>query len=299
MKKEIVLITGANGMVARRLSSVLAERYTLRFLTREPLASNEFLWDIDKRYVAAEALEGVNHLIHLAGVSVAQKRWSRKQKQKICDSRVQSAALLLQCLKERGVMLQTFISASAVGYYGTQTTERIFTETDPHGADFLSDVCVQWEQAAEAFEAVSRRVVIMRLGTVLSGEAGALPQMAATVRYGFGAALATGKQYVTWVDVDDVCRFVQFALSTDISGAFNVVASEAVTNAELMKAIANALQQKLWLPNVPAYIIRCMFGEMAVLLLEGSRVSNEKTKAAGFAFRYESLSEALQKALSK
>lgn len=299
MEKEIVLITGANGTLARRLSYVLEKKYELRFLSRKPVCANQFLWDIDKSYVDAEAFVGVKHIVHLAGTSVAEGRWSQKQKLNIRHSRVQSAALLLRALKEQRIKIQTFISASAVGYYGTQTTKRIYAEGDTCGSDFLSEVCVEWEQAAAGFEAVSQRVIVMRLGTIFSGEGGALPQMSKPIALGLGAALGTGKQYVAWIDVDDACRFVKFAIEKPLQGTFNLVASSHLTNAELTQKIANQLQKKLWLPNVPAFVMKMLFGEMSVLLLEGSRISNEKVKQAGFVFQYESVEASLQKELSE
>ena len=150
--KEVVLITGAKGMLAKKLAKHLEKDYSIRFLTRHKTRSNEYVWDLNSNYIDTNALTGVHHIIHLAGASIATNRWTNKRKKNILTSRVNSAELLLQELKKLNVVIESFISASAIGYYGFNTTEKVLDEKAPKGNDFLSDVCFKWESAAEAFK---------------------------------------------------------------------------------------------------------------------------------------------------
>lgn len=296
-EKDIVLITGANGMLSKQLARLLHPDYEVRFLTRKARNPNEYQWDIDKRYLDVRSLIGVKHIVHLAGVSIAEGRWTATQRQRIINSRVQSAELLLEKLKSENIKLKSFISASAVGFYGTTTTKNIYKEGDPHGNDFLSNVCLQWEQAADAFREVTTQVTKLRFGVILSTEGGALPKILQPIKLGLGAVLGSGKQYVPWVAMNDVCRFVKYTIENSLEGTYNVVASESVTHQEMTHLLAKHLGKKIYLPNVPAFLVKWIFGDASVLLLEGSRVSNEKMKQTGFIFEFESLENFLKKEL--
>ena len=151
MMKEIILITGANGMVAKKLSQVLEKKYTLRFLTRTKRAENHFEWDIKKKYIEDKALQNVSHVIHLAGTGVADKNWTPERKEEIISSRVQSAELILESLKKQNLKIKSFVSASGIAYYGTETTHTIYEENSPLGEGFLSHVCELWENVAKDF----------------------------------------------------------------------------------------------------------------------------------------------------
>ena len=166
--KQVVLITGANGMVANYLAKQLEGNYSVRFLTRKVSQDNQYLWDLNTKYIDVEALKGVNHIIHLAGTPISGKRWSRKRKQAILHSRVDSAQLILDTLKKHSLTVDSFISASAIGYYGTVTSQNIFTEESSKGNDFLSDVCGKWEDVAHLFKSngVANRVSVVRMGIV-------------------------------------------------------------------------------------------------------------------------------------
>lgn len=285
-------------MLAKSLYSLLHSDYEVRFLTRNPKKVNDYQWDINSGYLDTQSLIGVNHIVHLAGVSIAEKRWTKTQKRKIADSRVKSAELLLKKLKTEHIRLKSFISASAVGFYGTTTTDNIYKENAPCGNDFLSQVCQQWEQAANAFGEVATQVTKLRFGVILSAKGGALPKILNPIRSGLGAVLGSGKQYVPWVAVDDVCRFIKYSIENSLSGTYNIVASNGVTHREMMYLIAKHLGKNIYLPNIPAFLIKWIFGEASVLLLEGSRISNEKVKQTGFIFEFESLKTFLEKELS-
>lgn len=300
--KEIVLITGANGLIAKELSKQLENTYSVRFLTRKKKHENEFEWNIAKGILDERALGNISHVIHLAGAGVAEKRWTDERKKEIISSRVDSASLILKALQKKNQKIRSFISASGINYYGTETTEKICTEEDMPGNDFLSEVTVLWEQAADEFKnrGITERVVKLRTGVVLSEKEGALKKMLPTIKAGIGSPLGSGKQYMPWIHIQDICRMYQFAIeNTGLDGAFNAVAPEHATNRQLTKAAAHVLKKPLFMPNVPAFVLKLMFGELSVAVLEGSRASAEKVLNAGFKFRFPNLEPALEDLLQK
>lgn len=300
--KEIVLITGAGGMIARKLSKKIENEYTVRFLTRKKKHDNDFEWDIQKGTMDESALDHVSHIIHLAGANISEKRWTKERKQELISSRVDSAALLLKTLRKKNIKLKSFISASGINYYGTVTTDKIYTEHDPPGNDFLSEVVVLWERSADDFKEqnLAERVVKIRTAVVLSKEDGALKKMLPTIQYGIGSALGSGKQYMPWIHIDDICSIYETALKNpEISGAYNAVSPQHTTNENLTKKIAEVLDKPLFMPNVPAFVLKLIFGELADALLEGSRASSKKIENTGFQFKFPDLKQALEHLLKK
>lgn len=298
--KEIVLITGANGLVAKELSKKLERDYTVRFLTRKKQNSNDFEWDIKKATIDEKAFENVSHIIHLAGANISEKRWTDERKKELISSRVDSAGLLLKTLQKNNIRLKSFISASGINYYGTKTTEKIFTENDSPGNDFLSEVVVLWEKAADDFKEqnVAERVVKVRTAVVLSEKDGALKKMLPPVKMGIGSPIGTGKQYMPWIHINDICSIYEFALkNTELDGAFNANSPQHTTNENLTKKMAEVLHKPLFMPNVPAFVLKLMFGELSEALLEGSRASSEKIQKAGFQFEFSDLKDALKNLL--
>lgn len=295
-QKEIVLITGSGGMVAQALVGQLIEEYEVRFLSTHQRNNQTFHWDIDKHYIDERVFDSVRHIIHLAGANVMAKRWTSEYKAEIFASRVKSADLLLEYLSKRKQNIQTFISASAIGFYGDETSERVFTEEDVKGEGFLSDVVLRWEQAADNFEkeAIASRVVKLRTGVVLSDKGGALKKMAAPIRFGLGAAAGSGKQYMPWIHIADLCAMYKFALDSEkVSGVYNAVAPQKINNKEFLGAIAQTLHKPFWMPNVPSFLFKIALGESAAVVLNGSHVSCEKIQHSGFDFQYQTLSNAL------
>jgi len=300
--KEIVLITGASGMIARELSKKIENEYTVRFLTRKKKHDNEFEWDIKNGTMDESALENVSYIIHLAGANISEKRWTKERKRELISSRVDSAGLLLKTVKKKKIKLKSFISASGINYYGTVTTEKIYTEKDPPGNDFLSEVVVLWERSADDFKEqnLAERVVKIRTAVVLSKEDGALKKMVPTIKYGIGSALGSGKQYMPWVHIDDICTVYMAALrNSDMNGAYNAVSPQHTTNENLTKKIAEVLKKPLFMPNVPAFVLKLIFGELADALLEGSRASSQKIRDTGFQFKFPDLKNALEDLLMK
>ncbi|MDG1147508.1 MAG: TIGR01777 family oxidoreductase [Crocinitomicaceae bacterium] len=294
--KKVVLITGANGMLAKQVAKQLEGDYTIRFLTRKVTRSNEFLWDLENKTIDPNALKDVHTIVHLAGSSIADKRWTKKRKELILSSRVDSARLILEECKKNDITLDAFISASAVGYYGTATTNNIYTEESENGTDFLSTVCKEWENAAYAFElnGVAKRVAVLRIGIILAKNGGALQKVVRPIKSRIGSAIGTGKQYMPWIHINDLSRLFNFVIvNEELSGNFNAVAPEHATNNELTKGIAKVLHRRLIFPNVPRLIIRALFGEMGEIVLNGSRVSSDKIVSAGFEFKFGELKDAL------
>lgn len=298
--KEIVLITGANGLVAKELLKKLEKEYTVRFLTRKKKESNEFEWDIHRGTIDEKAFEDVSHVIHLAGANISEKRWTDKRKKELISSRVDSAGLILKTLKKKNIKLKSFISASGINYYGTKTTEQIFTENDSPGNDFLSEVVVLWERAADDFKTqnIAERVVKVRTAIVLSEKDGALKKMLPTIKMGIGSPLGSGKQYMPWIHIKDICSIYEFALkNSELDGAFNATSPQHTTNENLTKEMAEVLKKTLFMPNVPGFVLKLLFGELASALLEGSRASSEKIQKAGFQFEFPELKGALENLL--
>lgn len=292
--KEIILITGAGGMVAQKLALLLQPEYDIRFLTRTPIRKNEFQWDIAAGTIDENALSDVTHIVHLAGANISEKRWTQKRKQEIILSRIDSAQLILETLKRKKHKIKCFISASAVGFYD-QHPATAAIETDAKGTDFLSDVVFQWENAADRFltEGVAERVVKLRSGVVLSTEDGALKKMQFPVKLGMGSALGTGKQFIPWIHIDDLCAIYTEAIGNPaIKGIYNAVAPEFCTNEHFMRTLAKILQKPFFFPKIPAFLIHLLLGKAACIILEGRKISADKIQQEGFTFKYSNLSAA-------
>lgn len=298
--KEVVLITGVNGMLAKALALELDGKYTLKFLTREVKQENAYRWDINLGYIDPEGLKGVNHIIHLAGSPIAEKRWTPERKREIKKSRVDGAQLMHDELQKNNQKIDTFISASAIGYYGAMTTNHIFNEDSPNADDFLGEVCREWERVAHSFKSnhVANKIDIVRFGIVLDRDRGALKKIAAPIRFGLGSGVGTGKQWVPWIHIADLCGMLKFVMTQKEGGTYNAVAPEHVTNNVFTQKVAAVLKRKVILPNIPAFFIRLLFGEMAVVLLTGSRVSSTKITELGFGFKYAKLNDALRNIFS-
>jgi hypothetical protein len=299
MSKKI-LITGASGLIGKRLTDLLLKKgYQVSHLSRSSKSGRvpSFVWDVDKGEMDSKALEGVDAIIHLAGAGVADKRWSKSRKEEILMSRINSSQLLYKKLSTINHSIKTVVSASAIGYYGFEGDE-VFTEDSNPGTDFLADVTKQWEAEVDKLAELKIRVVKLRIGIVLSKKGGALPEMTKPIRLGVGSPLGTGNQQLSWIHLDDLCEmFIHAAETNQMSGAYNAVTGLWVTNTALTKAIAQVLNKPLWLPNVPDIALKIIVGEMAEIVLNGSKISADKIKKTGFVFNYTKLDEALKKLL--
>ncbi|MDH3710355.1 MAG: TIGR01777 family oxidoreductase [Cyclobacteriaceae bacterium] len=298
-----VLITGASGLVGSRLTSILQERgYQVSSLSRSKKSKNavkSYTWDISQRFIEEGALENTNIVVHLAGAGVADKRWSKSRKREILTSRKESTALLYQELKSKGQHCHTFVSASAIGYYGWDTKDQWVDEQSAMGAGFLAEVTGEWEEKISKLAELNLRVVTLRIGVVLSVLGGALPKIAQSVKLNAGAPLGNGRQYMSWIHMDDLCEmFVKAIEDPRMTGVYNAVAPHPVTNREFTVALARTLKKPLFLPPVPAWTLRLMLGEMAQLVLGGNRVSSEKIVSHGYNFKFAEVEPALRSLLN-
>ncbi|NCP46399.1 MAG: TIGR01777 family protein [Flavobacteriales bacterium] len=295
-----VLITGGTGLVGTALTTLLVEKgYSVTILTRDEnrtsLNSNitYSFWDINKGIIDQELLLSANYIVHLAGAGIADKPWSAKRKKAILDSRVAPIKLIYNHLKDNAYQLNAFISASGVGYYGAITTNTIFDETARAANDFLGKTCLQWEQAVDELTDLPIRTVKLRTGIVLAKDGGALPKMMQPFKFGFGAALGTGKQIMPWIHIDDLARLYCAAIENDnFNGAYNAIAGN-VNNKDFSKTLSKCMKKPFWLPNVPRFMLKLFLGEMAVILLEGSAVNNQKILQTGFQFQFTDLEDGL------
>lgn len=295
-----VVITGGTGLVGKALTLLLRSRgYEVVVLTRNKEKSNQSsysYWDVANGIIDKELILSADYLVHLAGEGIADGRWTASRKNTILASRINPLALIYTIIAEHPHQLKAIVSASGVGYYGAITSEKVFTETDKPATDFLGKTCEQWEHAVDKFNQLNIRTVKLRTGIVLAKEGGALPKMLLPFNYGFGSALGSGKQFMPWISLTDLCNMYLFAIENkQLQGAFNAAVEDETTNASFSATIAKSLNKKIWLPHVPAFVLKLFLGEMSKLVIEGSRVSNKKIKDAGFVFNDNELNKILEK----
>ncbi|HEX8504912.1 MAG TPA: TIGR01777 family oxidoreductase [Hymenobacter sp.] len=296
-----VLITGGTGLIGTRLAELLIDSgFEVALLSREPAKSSHFRsfrWDPRAGTIDEAAVPYADYIVNLAGASVSDGKWTDERKRDIMTSRLGGLALLSRELTKPGHHVQGFISASAIGVYG-DTADTLLTEESPPGLpthDFLADVAHQWELAAEPIAALGIRTVIPRIGIVLSTEGGALPQIARPVKLGAGAALGSGRQYMSWIHLDDICRlFTAMLEDPSWQGTYNAVAPNPVTNQQFTETLAQVLHRPLVLPKVPAFGLKLAMGEMSEIVLASQNVSAQKVLKQGFRFEYPELRGALE-----
>jgi len=287
---ERIAITGSSGLIGTALVGHLkSEGHTVqRLVRRAPVAVDEVTWDPQTGYVDLNALEGVDAIIHLAGAPVDGKRWSKKFKAEILNSRLMGTATIAKAVAE--VKPDVFISASAIGWYG-ESGNRAVVESDRVGNDFLAAVCREWEAAADLASGI--RTVKLRTGLVLDPTGGALGKMLPLFRLGFGGKLGSGKQWWSWITLHDVVRAIEFALVEDISGPVNLSAPNPVTNQEFTSALARALHRPAVFP-APAFALKAALGGFSSEVLGSKRVIPQALLDAGFTWDYPHLSDALK-----
>ncbi len=295
---QTILVTGASGLIGTKLcDELLNQGYSIHALTRGKKDGNEriryFSWDVDRQYIDEACLQGVSAIIHLAGENIAARPWTNAQKQRLVRSRTESIRLILQVLRARPHTVTDLISASASGYYGDRGDE-ILKENSHPGNDFLSYCCLNWENAVNEAKALGLRVVKLRTGTVLSNQGGALKPIIALTRAGLAAPLAGGKQWVPWIHIDDLVQMYIYTLKNGhCRGAYNMSSPNAVTNKTLMNTVASTLKKPLWLPAVPAFLMRVILGEMHTILSNSNRMDSSRIIDSGFTFKFTELSTAL------
>lgn len=300
-----ILITGGSGLVGRALTERLLEKgYEVCWLTHSNKKNTNiatYKWDLKKSFVDENAFKGISHIIHLAGAGIAEKNWTKKYKKHIADSRIQTSQLLFEYVKKLEVPLKAFISASAIGYYGTFTSEKTLTEDSPSGNDFLAKVCLKWEANAQQFqEQLNIRTVCLRTGVVLSNKGGALPKIKRPISLGVGASLGSGKQYMPWIHIDDLIGIYIKAIEDNTwQGTYNATAPDQVTNEQVTRQIALLLKKHILLPNIPAFVLRMALGKKSILLLKGAPVAPKRIEKENFSFLFSSFGSAIRDILCK
>lgn len=296
-----VLITGATGLVGQAIVKVLHEKgIPVNYLTtsKDKIDSSEdfqgFYWNPNKGEIDLECFRDVQAIINLAGASIA-KRWTSQHKKRVLSSRINSLRTLKEGLeKSNNTEVECLVSASAIGIYPHSVSEYYDEDSTKVDDGFLGDVVTKWEAEASTFEKLGIDVAKVRIGLVLSAEGGALPKMAMPVKNFVGAPIGTGDQWQSWVHIEDLAQMFVFAVENNLTGVYNAVAPNPVTNTKLTKELARILDRPLWLPNVPAFVLKALLGDMSTLLLASQRVSGKKIEDEGFVFQYANICQALK-----
>ncbi|HXC49466.1 MAG TPA: TIGR01777 family oxidoreductase [Candidatus Limnocylindrales bacterium] len=295
-----IVITGANGLVGSALAEFARDGgFAVRSLVRRPDGSpGQYAWDPATRSVDPSALDGVQAVVHLAGENIADRRWTDETKSRILSSRTQGTQFLCETLARLRKPPQVLVSASAVGFYGDRGSEPL-DETSSRGRGFLAEVCEQWEQSTSVARDAGIRVVLLRLGVVMTPAGGALAKMLTPFRFGGGATLGSGEQYVSWIALEDLLAAIVHCIGESrLDGPVNATAPAPVTNAELTRTLASVLRRPAFL-RVPAFVLRGLLGEMAdEMLLASAKVLPRRLDKSGFVFRYPELGAALSAMLA-
>jgi len=308
-----VLITGGTGLIGKALSELLLQKgYHVIILSRKlpdrQIGDSSDLtyahWDIARQTVDAAAVQKADYIIHLAGAGVADKRWTSKRKKEIINSRIKSSALLVKAMTENANRVKAVISASAIGWYGPDPiipNPKPFTENDLPANDFLGDTCKQWEESIEPVTQLGKRLVILRTGLVLSKAGGALKEFIKPLRFGIAAILGNGKQIISWIHIDDICRLYLRGIEDEsMHGVFNAVAPAVVSNRSLTLQLAKALKHSFYIPvYIPSAILKLVLGQMSIEVLKSATVSAAKIKNTGFSFIYPTAESAINQLKAK
>ncbi|GAB4159756.1 MAG: TIGR01777 family oxidoreductase [Winogradskyella sp.] len=295
-----VLITGATGLIGQEIvKQCHAQGMTVHYLTtsKSKLSTEAnykgFYWNPHTNEIDHNCFEGVSSIINLVGASIS-KRWTDSYKTEILKSRTKTAQLLQDTIIKHNYQISYVVSASAIGIYPTSLTNYYEEDTSKVSPSFLGKVVKEWEAAVDGFITLGCKVAKIRIGLVLAKDGGALPEIVKPIKFGVGAAFGDGKQWQSWIHIQDLAGIFMYVLQHQLEGIYNGVAPNAVTNKELTKAAANVLQRPLILPNIPRFVMKVVLGEMHILLFESQRVSSQKIENKGFEFTYVNLRPALE-----
>ena len=301
--KEIVLMAGGSGLIGTYLKKLLENNnYEVRTLSRnlnDSENSSLFYWDPKHSELDIAVLKNVSYIIQLSGANIAEKRWTQKRKQELIDSRIQSTNLLYSKIIEHKIPIKAFIVSAAIGFYGSETNDHICVETDTVGKDFLASICQSLETASFKFKESNIRTVVIRTSIVLSPRGGALQKLITPIKFGLGAAFGSGEQIFPWIHLEDICNLFLYAVKNEnISGIYNAAAPSVITNKEMITKCAAILKKPYWLPNIPAFLLSLLLGELALVLLNGNIISPQKILDTGFQFKYNNIDQALNQLLN-
>jgi uncharacterized protein len=287
----IYLISGGTGTIGSSLKESLEnEGNEVRVLSRSTNKKGFYKWNIKESFIDERALQNVDHIVHLVGAGIADKRWSNKRKEELLESRTKSTQLLIDVVSEMETKPKSVVCASAIGYYGMVTNSHIYSENDPADLGFIGDLVEKWETHTLQFKSLNIPTSIIRIGVVLSKRGGAVSKMIAPP---FMAPLGNGKQWVPWISVTDLVSVFKWCLKERKGDIYNGVASEHINNSELTKALAKKHGKPYVNRGVPAFLLKLILGEMYQIVFEGSRVSSAKLKNQGFVFKHDTLKKAI------
>lgn len=312
---KTVLITGGTGLIGKALTAALLERgYEIIILTRKlpedksripnpDLRITYALWNISDKKIDKEAITKADYTIHLAGASVAEKRWTAKRKKEIVDSRVESGKLIVESLKAIPNKVKAVISISGIGWYGEDPAipnEHPFREDAPSDNSFLGKTCRQWEGALEPLSFSGKRLVKLRTGIVLSRDGGAFTEFIKPLKFGLATILGRGNQVISWIHIDDLVRLFVYAIETEsLEGVYNAVAPEPVSNKEFILKLAKKIKGRFFIPiHVPSFVLKTVLGEVSTEVLKSATVNSSKIQEAGFIFQYPQIDKAFQQLLA-
>lgn len=302
---ETVMITGGTGMIGKALTRALLEKnYRVIILSRQQISQGEkpnlsyAMWDVEKQQIDNKAVASANHIIHLAGENIAARRWTKKRKQQIADSRIKGGELIVKALQANPNKVRTVVSASAIGWYGSDPNipnTHSFTENDLPADNFLGETCKRWEQSLQPVTAMGKRFVRFRTGIVLSRKGGALEEFRKPIRFGIATILGSGRQVISWIHIDDLVRlYIRSIEDPNLEGPYNAVAPLPVTNKGLVIQLARKKRGNFFIPiYVPSFVLRLVLGEMAIEVLKSATVSSARLKEAGFVFQFPSVTAAI------
>jgi uncharacterized protein len=301
-----ILITGGTGLIGKALTNALLEKkYKVIILSRDlgkQHTKNHNLslaqWDVNSQHIDKAAIANADYIIHLAGAGVADKRWTKKRKQEIIDSRVKGSQLIVKALQEIPNNVKAVISASAIGWYGPDPVipnPKPFREDDPNDDAFLGETCRLWEESLEPVRKMGKRLVKLRTGIVLSNEGGALKEFKNPLRFGVSAILGSGKQVISWIHIDDLVRLYIAAIEDQhMNGVYNAVSPDPVSNKKLTLQLSRLQKGNFFIPvHVPSFVLKIVLGEMSIEVLKSATVSCDKIHYSGFVFLYPSIEAAL------
>lgn len=301
-----ILICGATGLIGNALTKLcLQEKHQIHYLTtrKNKIEQSEnyqgFYWNPSAGEIDEACFEGVEAIVNLSGANIA-KRWTESYKQEIMNSRVDTANIIFKSLRnQKNHTIKHYISASGISVYPSSLTKNYTEDTDEIADDFLGSVVKQWELHANQFKSLEIPVTIVRTGLVLSEKGGVLAEIAKPVKFGAGAAMGSGKQWQSWIHIDDMAQLYLYLLTEKITGIYNAVAPNPTTNKGLTKEIASVLKKPFFLPNIPKFVMKLMLGEMSTLLFSSQKVSCQKIVREGFQFNFKELTPTLEDLLKK
>jgi uncharacterized protein len=299
---KTIIIAGGSGLIGRRLREhLVSQGHIVKILSRTSHHSEpgSIVWDPMKSVLDQSVVEEADVIINLAGESIAQKRWTPWRRRKIINSRIFTTNLIAETLEKSNHSVQVVINASAIGYYG-DTGDMVLYEDHKPASDFLGKTCEQWENAAHRFERQGIRTVIFRIGVVLARESGMLAEILKTVPFGVLPYFGNGKQYQSWIHLDDLCRMIVKAIDDNqLSGTYNAVSPGPLSNRNFMLLLAQIIPGRQLLIRIPKIFLQLFLGDMSKVILHSSRVSSKKIEATGFTFKFPQANQAIRNLLGK